>query len=694
MSTENIEYVERYQDFRLIKEGGESMNFEPKFISYPFYWDSVPVDLSFVYDNEKPAGKHGFLKVKGSKLVFEDGTEARFWGTNFNSGLNFPPFEFSEKVAKRLAKIGINIVRFHQMDAEWANPNIFQFSKGKRKGNTLDLDPQSMQRLDYLIYCLKQEGIYIYLDLLTYRRFKTGDGVENSSKLSDAAKPYNNYSRKLIELQKKFCYDLWTHINPYTGLAYKDDPAIVLVEIVNESDMFAFRKNISVEPYRTELVNMYINWLAERGIKLSKEEVQKMDFSSDDETMMEFLREVQENYYREMISFMREIGVKIPITGTNWSINAANRRAQLVTDFCDGHAYWYGWKWGEYKKMFDNTPMVSVADNILLKNLTFCGVPDKPLVVSEWDDPWPNDWRAESPIFIASVGSFQDWSGIIIHTYSYSPNMEVKVVGKEFPASAIGNVPYREGVFATWNDPAKFGLFYHAALLFRRKDVDSARETIAIEVEDMKLTPSDIPNLGLATEKHKVRLHFKGLTEGTYDRKIRWDEKIVEESEGKIISDTGQLQRDWVKKVGIIDSKRTKVAYGFLGDKDKTLLDGLEVKVHNPFAVIAISSLTNDAVEDSNNLLLTAVGRVRNTGMEFNFEGEYAELINLGQLPAQVEVIEAEISIKTNIPNLKVWAVSSEGFYIGAIPSTYEKGILRFKIGESFCSIYYLIQAE
>ncbi|MGC8718327.1 MAG: hypothetical protein ACP5RW_10060, partial [bacterium] len=256
------------------------------------------------------------------------------------------------------------------------------------------------------------------------------------------------------------------------------------------------------------------------------------------------------------------------------------------------------------------------------------------------------------------------------------------------------NVPYREGVFATWNDPAKFGLFYHAALLFRRKDVDSAKETVAIEVDDMKLTPSDIPNLGLITEKHKVRLHFKASTEGTYDRKIRWDEKIVEENEGKVVSDTGQLQRDWIKKVGIIDSKRTKIVYGFLGDKGKILLNGLEIKVSNPFAVVAISSLTSDAIEDSNNLLLTAVGRVRNTGMEFNFEGEYAELINLGQLPVQVEVIEVEISIKTNTPNLKVWAISSEGFYIGAIPSTYEEGMLRFKIGESFCSIYYLIQAE
>ena len=174
------------------------------FIPDPFYWDDVPIDISFVFENEKPAGKHGFLKVEGEDFVFEDGTKAVFWGTNFNSGLNFPPFDFSEKISKRLAKIGINLVRFHQMDAEWATPNIFQFTKGRRKGNTLSFDPESMKRLDYLIYCLKNEGIYIYMDMLTYRKFKSGDGVKAAHELQDAARPYCIFDRRLIELQKKF----------------------------------------------------------------------------------------------------------------------------------------------------------------------------------------------------------------------------------------------------------------------------------------------------------------------------------------------------------------------------------------------------------------------------------------------------------------------------------------------------------
>ena len=661
------------------------MTNKPGFIPYPFYWDRVPVDLSFIYESERPAGKHGFLKVEGSRFVFEDGTEARFWGTNFNSGLNFPPFEFSEKAADRLSRIGINIVRFHQMDAEWAVPNIFQFSKGKRKGNTLDFDPESIKRLDHLIYCLKEKGIYVYMDLLTYRKFKSGDGVENAAELIDAAKPYSNYSRKLIALQKKFNHDLWTHINPYTGLAYKDDPAIVLAEITNENDMFS--RAIITEPYRSELEGLYREWCRQNSVVIKQGDV---DFSRRDKVMIDFLREVQENYYIEMIEHMREIGVKIPITGTNWSMNAANSRAQLVTDFTDAHSYWYFWKWEEDTKKFDNRPMISETDN-MLRNISFCRSLSKPLFVSEWDDPWPNEWRAECPLFLAAAGLLQGWAGFAIHTYSYSPMTDINITGKEFSSTAVGNVPYREGVFAAWNDPALFGLFYHAALMYRRKDVDPAAGSVEIKVGDMGLNQKQIPALALLSEKHRVGILFEGY-ESLADEVIPADKMIPEDDDGGILSDTGQLYRSRHKKIGWIDTEKTKAVYGFIGEAGEISLDGLYIKADTEFASIALSSLTDAPISCSDNILLTAIGRSENTDMKFSVAHD--EMTDIGTPPILVEVIKAEIRISTEVKDLKVWAVNAEGFFTGALPSEYSNGILSFKTGERFKSIYYLIQSE
>ena len=93
-----------------------------KYIPYPFFHDDVPVDISFVFADEKPAGKHGFLQVQGRHFVFEDGTPVKFWGTNFNGCGCFPEKDYAPKLAKRLAKIGINLVRFHQLDSQWHTP--------------------------------------------------------------------------------------------------------------------------------------------------------------------------------------------------------------------------------------------------------------------------------------------------------------------------------------------------------------------------------------------------------------------------------------------------------------------------------------------------------------------------------------------------------------------------------------------
>ena len=116
------------------------------------------------------------------------------------------------------------------------------------------------------------------------------------------------------------------------------------------------------------------------------------------------------------------------------------------------------------------------------------------------------------------------------------------------------------------------------------------------------------------------------------------------------------------------------------------------MNVDTDFATIAISSLTDDPVSCSDNMLLTAVGRSENTNMKFN--DTHDEMQDIGIPPIQVEVIEAEIKIRTDVKNLKVWSVNAEGFFAGVIPSSYENGIFRFKIGECFPSMYYLIQVE
>ncbi len=642
----------------------------------------MPLDLSFIYKDDKPAGKRGFLKVEGDKFVFEDGTEARFWGTNFNSAQNFPSHEHSEKAAKRLAKVGVNLVRFHQLDAEWSTPNIFQFSRGENKPNTMSFDPESMDRLDYLIYCLKREGIYVYMDLLTYRRFETGDGVESAYQLGDAAKPYSTFNRRLIELQKKFNSDLWNHVNPYTQLAYKDDPVIVLTEITNENDLWS--QEVKVEPYRSELEKLYRDWAAINKVKVGKE---KVKFDRSDVNMQKFFISVTKDYYNEMIAHMRGLGVKIPIAGTNWTRNAAHLYAQLAGDFTDTHPYTAGGGgWRDRNGKFGNEPNLGSTHN-LLPGTAFYKVQDTPLFISEWDNPWPNEWRAESSLLLAAVGSFQGWGGFAIHTYRYSLDEDVDMIGKPITGNALNSVHYRGGVFDTFNDPAKFGLFYHAALIIRRGDITLAEETISVKLDDL------LANRGkahlLTTEKHRVESVFPEMPNKGH-RVVGVNDIIVDVEKGEVLSDTKELYRNLNKKVGWIDSPKTKAVYGFVGKEGEILLNDVKFEVKTDFATVAISLLTDEPIKSSGNMLLTAVGRAENTNSKYN-EDRTVQL-DPGHGPIQVEVIDAIVEIKTDKSNLRVMSINPQGSITGYMPSEYKEGVFRFEIGKEFQSMYYLIQ--
>jgi len=650
-------------------------------IPYTLPWDDMPVDLSFVYAKEKPAGRHGFLQVKGDKFVFEDGTEGKFWGTNFNSGQCFPSHEHSQKLAKRLAKIGVNIVRFHQLDAEWSTPNIFQFTKGENRPNTMNLDPVSLDRLDYLIHCLKNEGIYVYMDLLTYRRFKSGDGVEAADRLGDAAKPYSTYNRRLIDLQKKFNYDLWSHLNPYTGLAYKDDPVIVRVEVTNENDLFT--QKATLEPYRTELEDMYRTWAKEKKVNLPKE---KIDFTKSDDNILRFYTDVTARYYLEMISHMRETGVKIPIAGTNWTRNAAHLTAQTAADFTDSHAYWYRFGiWGYHDKKLMNNPMTASTGN-MVNSLAFNRVVNKPFFVSEWDNPWPNEWRAESSLLLAAVGSLQGWGGYAIHTYRYGTDEDVDMIGKPITSDAIGGVYYRGGVFDTFNDPAKFGLFYHAALIMRRGDVKASTTPLRIKLKDLASGPGGIYQLNVEKQRLETVLPGDVVTKANVENSGK-----TATDQDEIMSDGKELYRNLKKQYGWINTPKTKAVYGLVGKAGQITLGEVKVTVKNDFATVAISSLTDEAVSGSSNMLLTTIGRADNTGSKYN--EDHTLQLEVGHGPIQAEIIEAVIEITTSAKNLRVMAINPQGFITGYIPSELKDGVLRFTIGKEYQSIYYLIQS-
>lgn len=678
-----------------------------QYIPFPAYHDFAPINISYLFQDEKPAGKHGFLQAQGDRFVFEDGTPVRFWGTCLNSGACFPKKEDAPALAKRLASYGCNMVRLHQMDAEYATPNIFQLERGQRLPDTRHFDADSLDRLDYFLYCLKQEGIYVYLDLLTYRKFKESDGVRNAAALSYCAKPYCLFDPTIIALQKEYNEKLWLHQNPYTGLAYKDDPLFVMCEPVNEVDLFnTFSNTICHEPYVSDFRELLRTWCAEHGVDLDADTVDINDLNI--EPLNDFKIQLQQGYFREMFDHLRSIGVKIPLTGVNHSWKYISCKATHgVGDFMDSHLNQRNMVWEPDRKDYRNIAFHSVAEWGGMRNARMRKF-GKPFFTSEWDLTYPHKYRAESALMMAATGMLQNWSGFTIHTYAYT-NLQnhMHILGKEVSSQTIGNVGYREGIFSTWNDPAKFGMFYHAALITRREDVRPADRKVTVAIRELEATAgfclgaSDKPALTAATELCQIAVDYSGNGKNTVDENT----PLVDLSKGEVHSDTGEMYRSWEKGYGTIDTPMTKAVYGKLAQNGTVTLDGMTLTCQNAYAVVALSSLNSEMdLAHSDSMLLTAIGDVNNTGYRSSVIpgkedpadglGPILHTEDFGTAPILCEVIEAEISLRTDRRNLAIQAINAEGLVVGNVPVSYQDGCAHFTIGSKYPSIYYLIQAE
>lgn len=657
------------------------------------YPEMMPVDISFVFEDEKPAGKHGFCRVQGENFVFEDGTPVKLWGVIFNGASCFPDHAYAEAVAQRLEQAGCNYVRFHQMDSDWATPNLFRFTAGKPTRTTRKLDERSMERLDYLIKCLKEHGIYVGVDMITYRKFKPGDGVPFAEEMWDNHKHYTLFDPLLIELQKEFCDNFWNHYNPYTGLAYKDDPIFTFCVITNENDLFRpFNYNYKwhrIKYYDDQFRAMFDQWLKEQGIEY---DAWGCDLDCKDEPLIRFKIVANKKYARTMYDHIRSLGVKIPLCCTNWEKGNGLVMAQEEMDFQDAHCYYYDWGWQEYEK---TSQQKSLMDSVACPwaGQLSTRIHGQPFTMTEWDMPWPNSYRCEAPIWFAAMGCLQNLSAMSIHTYGYHTRRDHhSLLGKESSSNTLGMTPFREGLFTCWNDPAKFGLFYHSALMLRRGDVSPANHVIGARPVDV--TQKEIKLAQTAGDIHQVHVVLDSTDTSDLTDIRPATEAYPRENPKKVVSDNGQLWRDFARRIGGVDSPRTQAAFGVIGQRKANgappitvKLSSMIVQCNTDLATIALSSLTDDPIEKSDSMLLSAIGRASNRGQRMDGE----KLIDIGTGPIEAEIIDAVISIKTDNTKLRVWSVNSEGFYIGNPEVTHEDGWMKFHIGPNYPGLYYLI---
>jgi hypothetical protein len=612
----------------------------------------------------KPAGGRGFLTTgTDGKFHWADGSRARFWGINVASTRLNIPREQIEEVVKNFARAGLNLVRLEAID----NRNCLLGSPDAPTSR--QLDRAYLDKLDYWMHCLRQNGIYYYLDLLDFRTFRPGDGVLNAERLDRAARPYAVFDRRLIELQKEYAGQLLLHKNPYSGLRPIEDPAFALLEICNEHGFFLYPDKLDtmVEPYRTNLQAMWNQWLLEvygtreklkawwgdwsgsmvlkpdedpllgtvklpplSSPKQPNEKLEVMRAPSRQRDGVRFLFLVQQNYFKEMYKYLRDIGVRIPITGV--VSNDILPDLLSVASSCDFVAgNWYG----EVERFDSRTPGLRYYGNRnpLSVDGTFSLAPftaslrwqKKPVVIREFATSPPNRWRGTTVPEMLSYASLQDYDAVLLFAYqtNRAPN------GME--ADALND-------YAFQCDPVVWGVYAMAGQAFLQRAIRPAKVTVTMTLPDDVLFngAARIGNLYQASWSHGVKSVFspalnvlnylspidrsresQQLKAFLQTKKEKGNLPVRPEavSDGIWVSDTGEIRR--ISSMGRLEVRtpRLRMLTGDLTpNRVYDLGNGIRFGTQTQIASLLIYTLDGKPIAQSKHLWIKMVSRAENTG--------------------------------------------------------------------------------
>ena len=238
---------------------------------FPFLisYDAPDNATSMAHLLDAPAGKHGFVRAEKGRFVTDAGP-IRLHATNLTGPANFPSRADADQTAARLARFGINCVRLHYFDAAYGN-----FLEEHIAGIIADdpatqrnLDPGQLDRFDYMIAAFKKRGIYVDINLHVARQWDERDGFPAAGGRPGMDKGLDNFEPRMIELQKEYARKLLTHVNPYTGLAYTEDPCVALVELNNENALLRNYVSGAIDglpdPYAAEFRRQWNEWLRKK----------------------------------------------------------------------------------------------------------------------------------------------------------------------------------------------------------------------------------------------------------------------------------------------------------------------------------------------------------------------------------------------------------------------------------------------
>jgi hypothetical protein len=649
---------------------------------------------------EKPAGKRGFLTHRGKDFAFDNGNPVKFWGVDASMASTV---EAQQRQARFCTKHGINMIRQHPVESVL----------GPLQGGPANrhFDPERLDQWDRWFSILKENGIYMTWSIFYHHVVLPDEGVEQGlyDELPNSGPGKDTYGlatfvKEYQDSQWQYARLLLNHVNPYTGLAYKDDPALAIVEARNEDSVFfhnplgdGFARGQSYPLHGARLKAMWQQWVKDRyntdgalaaawgaGLKTTTilngdGSVRSRPDSVNESNMyiyaawemqadgpnwnktaerkrmgdfIRFLAEMQRATYSTYQQRLRDIGYKAVTVSTAWdaggpAASAANLWTDDVADAIDRHNYFGGGEGGHgitTGSVNNDTHMNKPGRGILSSGLW--QVEDKPFIMTEWTQKPPNQWKAEiAPLFAFYGMGLQGWDA----SYHFAASRTYMGSGWPGMSSYVTCTPHYLGQF-----PALAFAIYNRH--FDEGDIVSARRLSTDEVF-AGIDKLDQEYGVVGYDEHELLAHgdtaVEALAAGRVTLKVADNQQpshladlspYWQHRSSVVQSNTGQLTWNYASRVVTVHSEKTQGVIGFAagGTYD---LPGVTVRnVETPFISLLLTPLDDRPLIRSEHILVTAMAQDKQYGALYNADG--TQLIEAGGPPLLLEPVQATLTFK------------------------------------------------
>jgi hypothetical protein len=281
------------------------------------------------------------MRVQQGVLRYPDGAEVALWGVNYypqswHQFENMRRLKVDMKAVMRqdfdhLQRMGVEAIRIHVFDREISD------GRGNLVPNVhLDL-------LDYLVAECSRRGIYLYFTPIAWW---SGPNEQKGAFSAETSKPGMMFSPTARAAATNYLKNFLNRVNPYTGRAYKDEPSLCLLEVMNEPAYFLYGDLLgrlyTPQGERADVLDRdyqlfreeWQRWLKEKGLE-------------DTPAFFPLFRyEQMRRYIREMVAAIRSTGARQPVAISYFGVNGDDLTQAIADSECDAitvSAYPGGW---------------------------------------------------------------------------------------------------------------------------------------------------------------------------------------------------------------------------------------------------------------------------------------------------------------------------------------------------------------